>query len=73
MFDWSSCPTIECNPERVGGAWVFSDTQVPIAALFENLKENAQVSQFVEWFPGVIAEQVSAVLKHAARSALAPA
>jgi len=46
---------------------------VPVAALFENLEDGAQVSQFVQWFPGVSLEQVRAVLEHAAQSALAPA
>ena len=73
MIDWSSCPAVERDPERVSGTWVFRGTRVPVAALFENLEDGALVSQFVEWFPGVTLEQVRAVLEHAARSALAPA
>ena len=73
MIDWSTCPAVERDPERVSGAWVFRGTRVPVAALFENLEDGALVSQFVEWFPGVTMEQVRAVLEHAARSALAPA
>jgi len=71
MVDWSSCPAVERDPERVGGVWVFRGTRVPLAALFENLEDGAQVTQFVEWFPGVTPGQVRAVLDHAARSALA--
>jgi uncharacterized protein (DUF433 family) len=52
---------------------VFRGTRVPIAALFENLEDGAQVDQFVEWFPGVSLEQARTVLEHAARSALASA
>jgi uncharacterized protein (DUF433 family) len=73
MIDWSTCPEVERDPARVSGAWVFRGTRVPVAALFENLEGGAQVSQFVEWFPGVSMDQVRAVLEHAARSALAPA
>lgn len=73
MIDWSSCPEVERDPERVSGAWVFRGTRIPVAALFENLEDGASASQFVEWFPGVTLEQVRAVLEHAARSALAPA
>ena len=73
MIDWSSCPVVERDPERVSGAWVFAGTRLPVAALFENLEDGAQASEFVEWFPGVSIEQVRAVLEHAARSALAPA
>lgn len=43
---------------------------MPIAALFENLEENASVEQFVDWFPGVTLLQVQHVLTHAARSAM---
>lgn len=70
MIDWSSCPAVERDHERVSGAWVFRGTRVPVAALFENLESGATGSQFVEWFPGVTLEQVRTVLEHAARSAL---
>ncbi len=73
MIDWSTCPAVERDSERVSGAWVFRGTRVPVAALFENLEDGAQVAQFVQWFPGVSLEQVRAVLEHAARSALASA
>lgn len=70
MIDWSSCPAVERDPQRVSGAWVFRGTRVPIAALFENLEDGAQVSQFVEWFPGVSLDQVRTVLEHVAQSSL---
>ena len=73
MIDWSSCPVVERDPQRVSGAWVFRGTRVPVSALFENLEDGALVSEFVDWFPGVGLEQVRAVLDHAARSALATA
>lgn len=73
MIDWSSCPAVERDPQRVSGAWVFRGTRVPVAALFENLEDGADVSEFIDWFPGVTLEQVRQVLDHVARSALAPA
>jgi uncharacterized protein (DUF433 family) len=73
MIDWSACPAVERDPDRVSGAWVFRGTRVPVATLFENLEDGASASQFVEWFPGVTLEQVRTVLKHAKQSALAPA
>lgn len=68
MIDWSSCLAVERDPERVSGAWVFRGTRVPVTALFQNLEDGAQVSDFIAWFPGVTLEQVRAVLEHAARS-----
>jgi uncharacterized protein (DUF433 family) len=73
MIDWSSCPAVERDTGRVSGAWVFRGTRVPVAALFENLEDDASVHQFIEWFPGVTLQQARAVLDHAARSALAAA
>ena len=71
MIDWSSCSAVEQDPSRVGGAWIFRGTRVPVAALFENLEDGASVQDFVQWFPGVSLEQVRAVLEHAARSSAA--
>ena len=68
MLDWSQCPAVERNPEKVSGAWVFRGTRVPVRALFENLEAGARVDEFLEWFPGVAREQVEAVLEHAERS-----
>lgn len=73
MIDWSSCPAVERDSERLSGAWVFRGTRVPVAALFENLEDNVPVHQFLEWFPGVTLAQARAVLEHAARSAEAAA
>ena len=73
MIDWSSCAAVERDPERYSGAWLFRATRVPIAALFENLEDDARVEDFLEWFPGVTRAQVRAVLEHVARSALSAA
>ncbi|MCC6172571.1 MAG: DUF433 domain-containing protein [Gammaproteobacteria bacterium] len=68
MIDWSTCPAVERNPERLNGAWVFVGTRVPVAALFENLEDGAQIADFIRWFPGVTTEQAKLVLEHAAQS-----
>jgi len=73
MIDWSACPAVERDPERVSGAWVFRGTRVPVAALFENLEDGVPIHEFCELFPGVTLEQARAVLEHVARSALAAA
>ncbi|MGC1308187.1 MAG: DUF433 domain-containing protein [Phormidesmis sp.] len=70
MIDWSACEAVERDPERVSGAWVFRGTRVPASALFENLEEGTNISQFVEWFPGITTEQVRQVLAYAAKSTL---
>ena len=68
MNNWSTCPAVERDPQRVSGVWVFRGTRVPVSALFENLEDGAQLSDFVTWFPGVTAQQARAVLEHAAHT-----
>ena len=68
MIDWSACSAVERDPQRVSGAWVFRGTRIPVSALFQNLEDGAQVSDFVEWFPGVTPQQARIVLEHAAQS-----
>jgi len=63
MLDWGQCPAVEQVPGKVGGAWVFKGTRVPVKALFENLEDGGRVDDFLEWFPGVTREQVEAVLR----------
>jgi uncharacterized protein (DUF433 family) len=65
MLDWSQCPAVERQPGKVSGAWLFKGTRVPVRALFENLEAGARVDDFLEWFPGVLRDQVEAVLQHA--------
>lgn len=64
MLDWSHCSAVERTPGKVGGAWVFRGTRVPVRALFENLEGGARIEEFLEWFPGVTREQVLAVLRY---------
>lgn len=68
MIDWSSCPAVERDAERVSDAWVFRHTRVPVIALFENLEGGASVGEFLLWFPGVTREQVEAVLDYTIQS-----
>jgi uncharacterized protein (DUF433 family) len=68
MLDWSQCQAVERTPEKVGGAWLFKGTRVPVQALFENLESGARIDDFLEWFPGVTRDQVEVVLRHAGRS-----
>lgn len=68
MLDWTACDAVERDRARVSGAWVFTGTRIPVAALFENLEDGATVDQFLEWFPGVTRRHVDMVLEHARRS-----
>ena len=71
-IDWSQCPAVESIPGKVGGAWVFRGTRMPVATVFENLEAGASIEEIMEWFD-VTPEQIKAVLEFAARSLDAPA
>jgi uncharacterized protein (DUF433 family) len=62
MQAWEESEAVERDPERVSGNWVFRGTRIPVAALFENLRDGASIDEFLSWFPGVQRSQVEAVL-----------
>ncbi len=72
-LDWSQCPAVESIPGKVGGAWVFRGTRMPVATVFENLEEGMTIDELVEMYDGLTPEQVKAVLEFAARTLEAPA
>ena len=72
MEQWEDCDAVERHPEKLSGAWVFRGIRVPLAALFENLRDGASIDQFLAWFPGVQRAQVGAILEHEATAAAHP-
>jgi hypothetical protein len=44
-LDWSQCPAVETIPGKVSGAWVFRDTRMPVATVFENLEAGASIDR----------------------------
>jgi uncharacterized protein (DUF433 family) len=67
-LDWSKCPEVESVPGKVSGAWVFRGTRMPVAAVFENLREGLTIDEMVGLYDGLTREQLQAVLNFAARS-----
>jgi len=73
MIDWSQCPGVESVPDKLGGAWVFSGTRMPVSVVFENLESGASIENILEWFPGITRTQIETVLGFAAERAISPA
>ncbi len=48
MKQWDTLVAVERAPGTVSGLWVFRNTRVPVAALFENLRDGATIDQFLE-------------------------
>jgi len=71
-LDWSQCDAVESVPGRMSGTWVFRDTRIPVAIVFENLEAGMTVDEIVEQFDGLTVEQVKRVLEFTAQSLAAP-
>ncbi|MGD0365097.1 MAG: DUF433 domain-containing protein [Bryobacteraceae bacterium] len=72
-LDWSQCPAVESVPGKVSGAWVFRNTRMPVAAVFENLEDGVTIDELVDLYAGLTRDHVKAVLDFAARGLGAPA
>ena len=70
-LDWSQCPAVESVPDRRSGEWVFRDTRMPAAAVFENLEAGSNIEEIIEQYH-VTREQIRTVLMFAASSLAAP-
>jgi uncharacterized protein (DUF433 family) len=66
VLDWSHCPAVESNPRKVGGAWVFRDTRIPVTAVIENLQDMS-IEEVMASF-AVTREQINAILEFVAQS-----
>ena len=70
-LDWSQCSAVESVADRRGGAWVFRNTRMPVATVFENLEMGTSIEEIIEQYD-VTREQIQTVLAFAARSLDAP-
>ena len=66
-LDWSECAAVESVQDRRSGEWVFRDTRMPVATVFENLELGTSIDEIIEQYD-VTREQIRAVLEFAARS-----
>ncbi len=69
-LNWSQSSAVESIPGKQSGAWMFKDTRMPVATVFENL-EDMSVEEVTEEFD-VAREQIEAVLGFVAQSLKAP-
>jgi uncharacterized protein (DUF433 family) len=72
-MNWALCVAVDRNPKKLGGAWCFAGTRLPVVSLFEHLDRGSTIDEFLEWFPEVSVEQVHQVLSFAKQSLEVPA
>jgi uncharacterized protein (DUF433 family) len=71
-LDWSQCEAVESVPGKLGGAWVFRGTRIPVSVVFENMDDGLTISEIVALYEGLTLENVHAVLDFACRSLETP-
>ena len=62
MSIWETCDAVWRDRERMGGAWTFRGTRVPIEALFGNINCGATLEEFLDWYEGVERWQAETVI-----------
>jgi len=66
-LDWSKCSAVESVPGKLGGAWVFRGTRMPVQTVFDNIEAGMSVREITEVFD-VTLEEVQAVIHFASES-----
>ncbi len=66
-LSWEDCPAVARNPRRVGGAWTFGNSRLPLYIIFQNLASGATIEEVTQWFEGITEHQIKEVLAHLAR------
>jgi uncharacterized protein (DUF433 family) len=61
---------VTIDPEILGGTPVFRGTRVPVKTLFDYLRWNYSLEDFLEYFPSVSRVDAEAVLSGAEQAAL---
>ena len=64
--DWNTCPVVERIAGKVSGAWIFTQSRLPLSALHGNLSSGCTIDEFVDWYDAD-ASKVIAVLQHEAQ------
>jgi uncharacterized protein (DUF433 family) len=62
-LDWSQCAAVESIPGKLGGAWVFHGTRIPVSALFDNLQDGLTVDEILGLYEGLTDGHVQGVLE----------
>ncbi len=63
--DWSGCPVVDQDPERVHGAPTFANTRLGLYVLFEHLAGRSTIAEFMDWFGFTDRKAIDTVLAYA--------
>lgn len=66
MTDWTGCPLVEIDPQKVSGAPVLKGTRLPVQAVLDNHGDGLTPAEIAEQFQ-VPEEEVRALIDYARR------
>lgn len=64
-IDWSACPLVQRDPEKLGGAPNINGMRIGPEAIVDNFEAGLSIQEIVEQFPGVSADEVRTILAYA--------
>ena len=64
---WDNCAAVERIAGKVSGAWIFTESRLPLWAMYSEMASGTTVDQFIDWYFGDKAK-VIAVLEHEAKA-----
>jgi uncharacterized protein (DUF433 family) len=64
-IDWSDCPLVEVNPEKVSGVPILKRTRVQADSIVENFEDGSTVEEIADDFdiPGNVVRELLAYAK----------
>jgi uncharacterized protein (DUF433 family) len=64
-IDWSECPIVQYDPEKLHGAPTIRGIRVTPDAIVENFNDGLSVAEILEQFGGITQQDVETVLIYA--------
>jgi uncharacterized protein (DUF433 family) len=66
-LDWSDCPLIQRDPEKMGGVPNIGGMRITPETIVDNYEDGLSISEIIEQFPSVSEQQIRTVLAYAAK------
>ena len=66
-MDWTNCPVVEINPEKLGGTPILQGSRMPADAIVENFRDGLPAEEIAEVFelhPVGVRELLKYAMRH---------
>lgn len=59
--DWHNCPAVERIAGKVSGAWIFTESRLPLWAMYSEMASGTTIHEFLDWYSGDKAKALAAL------------